>query len=679
MVRNFSIKQYWRDISLSKKIYSVVSLMGFLIVLELLTLLFAMNTLTAVRAFVAGEGIWSKAQKDAVLNLQRYADTQDQKYYELFLKCLETPLGDSSARLELSKEKPDFDLVEKSFIRGGIHPDDIDGIVHLILNFRSYEHIAKAIDLWKSADVLLFKLKERAEELHSRIMKGATYNEISSSLNAIDEINDRLTKIETNFSQTLGEGSRYLERMLLLLLFLAVLTVEGAGFFTVISFNKNLSRSLTELYSIVEKISLGQFNHKIPVRSKDELGRLANIINKMTADIRSNIGKRERAENANRVKSLFLANMSHEIRTPLAAIMGFSELLKDKSLSEAERDQYVEIINRTSGSLTKIINDILDLSKVEAGHIEIEKTSFSLTELLADLKKTLEFRTQSKGIEMQFEGIGPLPELIYSDPVRIRQILMNLIGNAIKFTEKGQVKLTYEVRESRVQFRIIDSGIGISEEQGQVLFQSFRQVDNSVTRKYEGTGLGLVLSRRLANLLDGNVSLIKSTLNVGSTFAFHFKLEILRENLSEAGAIKNSPIVFKNSRSTVGKSVLLVEDVEDNRLLIQQVLTRNGFKVTTAVNGSEGVTKAMNDHFDLILMDIQMPIMDGYTATHHLRKLGYKKPIIALTAHAMKEDQTRCIEAGCNDYLTKPLHITSLLDKISRYSEPAGTQQELSL
>ena len=668
------IKQAWRDISITKKIYTVVGIMGLLIAVELLTLLFAMNTLSSVRAFVGGEGIWSKAQKDAVLNLQRYAETRDQKFYDRFLNCLETPTGDSIARIELMKPIPDLEKVKKGFLRGGIHADDLNGIIHLMLNFHSFEHLSRAISLWTDADHLLTKLNSRAENLHHLVLVRASPKELRASLDSIDELNDRLTSLETQFSATLGEGSRYLEHMLMILLFCAVLTVESIGFITVISFNRNLSRSLNELYGLAEQISKGRFDHKIPVRSRDELGRLASVINKMTADLRINIGKRERAENANRVKSLFLANMSHEIRTPLGAIMGFSELLKDPNLPQRAREQYIEIIYRTSGNLTKIINDILDLSKVEAGHVEIEKVAFSIKSLLIDIKRVLEIRCLSKSIDLSFIEIGAIPDLIYSDPARIRQILMNIIGNAIKFTEHGSVKVTYEVREAKLHFTVEDTGIGISEEQSCALFQSFRQVDNSVTRKYEGTGLGLVLSRRLANLLDGNVALIKSSLNQGSTFDFYFNLEKVNHGSVENAAPKD--LSLEGTASVSGKNVLLIEDVEDNRLLIQHVLIKEGIHVTTAVNGSEGVAKALSENFDLILMDIQMPIMDGYAATLQLRNRGYSKPIIALTAHAMKEDQARCLEVGCNDYLTKPLQISTLIDKIAKYSSSAKEDLE---
>ncbi len=658
-----------------KKICTVAGIMGFLIAFELLALFLSMSTLSSVRAFIAGEGVWSKSQKDSLLNLQRYGETQNEVYYDRFLQGLANAKGDSISRLELLKEKPDFEKVKAGFIQGGVHPNDINGVIRLIYYIRNFEHFDKAMNLWLEADALLENLRQNAEKLHYAIETQAPYKVIFSSLDHIYTLNDQLTKVENAFSTSLGEGSRSLEKALLIFMFFSVLLLESAGFVIVLSLNRHLSQSLNELYIYAEQIGAGKLDHRVPIRSSDELGRLATVINKMTADLRSNILKRERAENANRVKSLFLANMSHEIRTPLGAIQGFSELLKDKSLSTEVRDQYVNVISRTSNNLTNIINDILDLSKVESGHFEIEKVKFSIKNLVADINQTTLLNCLNKNIRFEFNGIENLPDIIYSDPVRIRQILNNLISNAIKFTNSGVIKFNYFIKNKNLYFTIEDSGIGISSDHCENLFQSFRQVDSSTTRKYEGTGLGLILSRRLANLLDGNVVLLKSEPKVGSIFSFHIALDESKEVSTSA----DPEPIEKQDLSLFGKSVLLVEDIEDNRVLIQHILSKKGIQVTTASNGSEGVDIAMKEHFDLILMDIQMPIMDGYMATKTLRKLGYNKPIIALTAHAMKEDRLRCLEVGCNEYLTKPLRVNILLETISKFDRLTQLHSSVNL
>jgi signal transduction histidine kinase/CheY-like chemotaxis protein len=658
------LRRAWSDLSLSKKLYAVIGIMGLLIATELLTLLFAMNTLSSVRAFVGGEGLWSKAQKDAVLNLQRYAESRDPKYYDGFLHCLEIPQGDRQARTEMQKSKPDRQVITQGFLRGGIHADDIPGLIQLVLKFHSIPHLARALAIWSQGDELMIELVSDGEELHRLVQSRASYKKLFVALKKVDALNDRLTIVENNFSRTLGEGSRWLEHLLMGLLLAAVFTVESTGVLLTLSFSRNLTRGLRELYDVATKVGRGIFNQKIQVRSRDELGQLAEALNKMTTDLENSIGKREIAENANRVKSLFLANMSHEIRTPLGAILGFADLLKDPGISDEERSQYSGIIHRTASHLTQVINDILDLSKVEAGYVEIEKTCFSLQAMLDEIHSVLSVRCTEKAVKLIFSGRGnEIPKLIYSDGNRLRQILMNILGNAIKFTDRGEVSLTYEVIEKDLIFTVRDTGIGISPEQAAQLFQSFRQVDSSSTRRHEGTGLGLVLSRRLARLLGGEVTLLPGALGTGSTFVVKVAFEE-RPSYSETKALS---FAEDPSMALSGKNILLVDDVSENRILIERILVKRGARVQTAVNGVDGIEKALGDNFDLILMDIQMPVMDGYTATQMLREHGYQKPIIALTAHAMKEDRAKCLEVGCNDYLTKPIHVSTLVETLAKY------------
>ncbi len=646
-----------------------MALMGLLIAAELLVLLIAMNTFSTIRAFALGEGLWLKAQKEAVINLQRFVQTQDAKFYNRFLHALETPAADKLARYEIMQPKPNLGKIALAFQQGGIEEEDIEYMIQLMLLFRNYAPVAKTIEIWSEGDRIIEKLSMGGREIFQLVTSGASSNEVSNSLNKIYEMNDELSRIESSFSTLLGRGSRDLQNGVVLCLSMIVLTVEAIGFLTVLSFNRGISKSFSEIAKFAEQVRQGESNHKMPIHSKNELGKLATTINKIVEDLNFNMGKRLSAENANRVKSRFLANMSHEIRTPLGAIVGFAEILKNKKLSLPERDRYIEIIHRTSGSLTNIIDDILDLSKVEAGHIEIDKINFSIKRLLKDIENNLSYRSQTKNVGLIFEKIGAIPDLIYSDPIRIRQILMNLIGNAIKFTNCGQVKISYEIADGNLQFTIADTGIGISEEQGQYIFQSFRQVDSSNTRRYEGTGLGLILSRKLAKLLDGSVTLLESEINVGSTFVFYFSLESIKnEPMEVLHVIEPTQI---NKTAAAGKSILLIDDVEDNRILIQHILHKHGMRVSLATNGAQGVDSAMSNSFDLILMDIQMPVMDGYEATQRLRKLGYTKPIIALTAHAMKEDRVRCIAAGCNDYFTKPIHAANLIARISALCESA--------
>ncbi len=372
-------------------------------------------------------------------------------------------------------------------------------------------------------------------------------------------------------------------------------------------------------------------------------------INTMSEGLEQSVGERREAEHASRVKSLFLANMSHEIRTPLGAVLGFADLLRDPNLKDGERQEYVEIIHRTGLALSKIINDILDLSKVEAGRIEIERSDVDVRSLLSDVRDVMTVRCAEKAVQLEIDVDDSVPRFVRTDGLRLRQILMNLMSNAAKFTERGSISLACRSLGEMLEFTVRDTGIGMSSAEGRQIFQAFTQVDSSSERKYEGTGLGLVLSRQLARLLGGDVRLTETEPGSGSTFVATVAFERVSRREPTPNALAPTGSEFE------GKKILVVEDVEENRILVQRILTKQGLAVDFAVNGLEGIAKANEGEYDLIMMDVQMPVMDGYTATRRLRELGYDRPIIALTAHAMKEDRTKCLAAGYSDYLTKPI------------------------
>ncbi|CAN5652587.1 hypothetical protein BH10BDE1_BH10BDE1_26430 [soil metagenome] len=377
------------------------------------------------------------------------------------------------------------------------------------------------------------------------------------------------------------------------------------------------------------------------------------------------------ARNANAAKSQFLANMSHEIRTPLGAIMGFVSLLRDESLSRKDHDGFLSVIERNSVQLLRIIDDILDLSKVEAGMMLIENIDFSLPELMTDFSSLLGFKAREKGIGFFSRAVTPLPRIVNSDPTRLRQILMNIVGNAVKFTDKGSVDLQVGYQDGFLEFVVKDSGRGISAEQEQNLFQPFSQADTSITRKYGGTGLGLVLTRSLAEALGGSFKLRESAVDKGSTFVARIKVQVPKnaefvQGLGfSAEPIRTVPVPGQLG----GMSVLLVEDSPDNQELISIFLARAGAKVDIASDGEQGYQKALSGHYDAVLMDVQMPIMDGITALKKLRASGYGTPVVALTAHAMKEERIRCLAAGFNDFLSKPVTKEDLIAMLLHFKK----------
>jgi hypothetical protein len=655
--------KFWSNLSVAKKLYTVVGVMATLVALELFTLLFAMETLTSVRAFVEGESSWSKAEKDSVISLNRYIETRDPVHYTLFKNHLGVPLADSLARVEMINDTHNYPVIHKYLVAGHVHPDDIPGAIKLIERFKTYPFLREALDIWEEGDRLLERLQVTAENMHQSI-QAKDEARAQASFKEVLQINDEMTMLEQRFSSTLGAGARWLERILMSLLILTVLTVEVTGLLLTINFSRRFSRQLKELCEFADGIGRGDFDNRLVVSSKDEIGQLSQSLNMMAENLQKNKGQRDEAENANRVKSMFLANMSHEIRTPLGAILGFAELLRDCNLPEEERQQYLDIIHRTGTNLTKIINSILDLAKVEEGHIEIENSPFNLPELLNDVHSLLELRCVEKSIDLQFNKQGYVPDIVRTDALRLRQILMNILGNAIKFTDHGKVSLTYEVHGSDLVFYIRDTGVGLTPEQQGLLFKTFSQVDESHIRRYEGTGLGLALSRKLARMLGGDVKLLNSISGLGSEFEVRIKYELVE---SEPKSIPQPAYRQTTKPELEGKNILIVEDLAENRLLLERVLKKYGLSTTMATNGSEGVEAALKGNYDVVIMDIQMPVMDGYTATRKLRGQGYFKPILALTAHAMKDDRAKCLEAGYTDYLTKPVQTNELVQMLAKY------------
>ncbi len=369
------------------------------------------------------------------------------------------------------------------------------------------------------------------------------------------------------------------------------------------------------------------------------------------------------AQDANKEKSLFLANMSHEIRTPLMGILGYTELLKEPGISEQERAKYVSVIERTGQNLSDIINDILDLSKIEAGYLEAESVTFSVRSLVNEIYLLLKIKCEEKGLTLQFEVSPSVPEFINSDPTRLRQILMNLVGNAIKFTHRGFVRLHYRADSKNLYFKIQDSGIGITLDQHKNLFQNFAQGDCSIARKYAGTGLGLALSQQLAKLMGGNIELLESTPAVGSTFVAQITYTKAYVKMPDSN---NNGEVPAREPTLSGKSILVVDDSKDNQLLMEHILRKQGCVIYSATNGKEALELVKTLNFDLILMDIQMPVMPGDTATREIRAINNRTPIIALTAYAVKESREICISAGCTEYVTKPIQTHALLKIMSK-------------
>lgn len=385
---------------------------------------------------------------------------------------------------------------------------------------------------------------------------------------------------------------------------------------------------------------------------------------------------KEEAERANHLKSAFLANMSHEIRTPLGAMMGFAELLGDPAATASERSNYIDIMLKNGEQLGHVINDILDLSKVETGHISFEYLRVKPLQIAHEVVSLMSVLSKEKGLALSFEADESTPEEVVTDPTRMKQVLMNLVSNALKFTKVGSIKIHLSGFEGAdgercCAFDVTDTGVGIPEESVDKLFKVFSQADNSMTRRYGGTGLGLALSRSLARAMGGNVRLVKSEPDLGSTF--HFSVESRDDLLRTEGSLSGDSGAAKKEDLPMdvlnGVRVLVIEDSADNQQLIWRYLTKYGARIELADNGSEGMIKALASEHDVVLCDLQMPVMDGYTAIGKLRARGYRTPIIALTAHAMSDVRKKCKDVGCDDHLPKPINSRDLVEAIKRFAD----------
>jgi signal transduction histidine kinase/ActR/RegA family two-component response regulator len=384
------------------------------------------------------------------------------------------------------------------------------------------------------------------------------------------------------------------------------------------------------------------------------------------------------AEQTTRIKTEFLANVSHEIRTPMTAILGFTEVLLEDTRSEAPATvDALRTIQRNGDYLLALLNDILDLSKIESGRLEVENVTFSPVAVVRDVERLMRVRAEAKGVGFQVEFGGAVPAHVEGDPTRVRQILINLVGNAIKFTEIGEVRLRVQLRDEpappRLCFEVIDTGIGITAAERGKLFRPFGQADSSTTRRYGGTGLGLTISKRLTDLLDGAIE-VDSEPGRGTTF----RVELPAGNLQGvervpalAASLEGFDPEPAEELPRLSGRVLLVEDGPDNQRLIALLLAKVGLEAVIVENGQQAVERVHEARlagtpFRLLLMDMQMPVMDGYTATRILRRQGYDGSIVALTAHAMDAERGRCLSAGCDDFATKPVDRAELIERIRR-------------
>jgi signal transduction histidine kinase len=474
----------------------VIALLACSVSLLVVIAVFCMDVLSSARAYVGGESLWSKAQKDAVRELTRYAQSRDEAGWRRYQQSIEVPLGDRAAREELEKASPDLQVARQGFLEGGIHPDDIPGMIRLFRRFRHLEFLDRAIGIWAEGDRLIAELQQAAEELHARILSGSDVSALGLEVARIDDIDRRLTPLEMRFSDTLGEASRKTRSLLAV----AVLAVGALLIACSALFVRRLARRVARYEGALHDAN-AQLEKRVSERTRELTQANARLLE------------------LDRLKSEFLATMSHELRTPLSGILGLAGLLQegDSGPVNAGQKRRLGMIQSSGQHLLELIEDVLDVSRIEAGRMAPEAVSFEFADLMARIDAAARPLAQAKELALVCETRGaPLP--VYADPDKCLRVLRCLVLNAVKFTEAGEVRITAGLDRGDLLVTVSDTGVGIAADQLPHIFEAFRQLDGSFRRAHGGAGLGLYLSRKLVELMGGTIG-VESAPSAGSCFS----------------------------------------------------------------------------------------------------------------------------------------------------------------
>lgn len=498
-----TLRRFWKNLSIVKKIYIVVGMMTVFIAAELVMLMFVIQTLSAVRAFVEGEGLWSKAQKDAVYSLRQYAAYRDPSYYYQFKDYLRVPHGDRRGRLELDKPNPDLGVVYQGFVDGRIHPDDIPDVIWLYRNFRNVYYIDRVVRIWIEGDRMLDELVVEADRLHKIISAPKRDQlEINQIMRSVDELNNKLTVLEDDFSYTLGEGSRWIERIMVGLVFSAVALIGFAGLTIAYVLGRRLGKGLREVSTMADHIGQGNFNLRLPVQSKDEIGAVSQAINLMTDALEKN-------DWALKVRDEFISVASHELKTPITALKMNLDLSQRMISGLSQKQQLpdnlakgIDSASRQVDRLTQLIDDLLDLTRIRSGKLSYNLEPLDFCELVDETANRMSEPLRKAGCSLVLD-LEPRVE-VNCDRLRIEQVLVNLLSNVIKYAPGKPVELKLRTSGQEAIVSVSDQGPGIPEDQLKKIFEPYHRV--GATRTISGLGLGLYIVDQIVKAHQGSIT-----------------------------------------------------------------------------------------------------------------------------------------------------------------------------
>lgn len=569
---------------------------------------------------------------------------------------------------------------------------------HIKINPLSTMESAKRGQYWLNRDTM--DLKSFVGKIDTVEIAGEELIVLPFMLAANDQFKFIII-LQDSISESLKSFNTFLLELVPYFIFGVLLAVLGSYYIA-----RSITRPVGRLLEAAKRVASGHYTEHIRVSEKSELGELASEFthmqdavmarerkikeqaeeikqaNKSKFEVVIANKKKQMAEEATKAKSRFLANVSHEIRTPLNALIGYSEMLTDDKVSVEKRENAVNAINSGGRHLLSIVNDVLDVSKIEADKIDLEHIDINLKHLLEEVKSNMQGLAQEKGIQFTLDLHFPLPAYFNSDPTRLKQILFNLCNNAIKFTEKGEVGVSVYLNQfgRQLQFDVRDTGLGMTQKQQQKLFAAFSQADQSTSRKFGGTGLGLYISKELIDLLGGSIE-VNSELGAGSTFSVFLPWEKAQNStmLLDEKCVRNDvPATQKvaNDAPNLAASILCADDNEDNRILLEYLLGKTGAKLHFVENGKQAVETALANTFDLILMDMQMPEMDGLEATKLLKSAGFSQPIIMLTANVDEASKKQVYAAGADGHIGKPFDTQVLYNLLEKHINESRQEDE---